>query len=544
MRGAALTAGWRRWLAGVLVAAAAAPLAARAAEPPEGERLALIRERGALVVGVKTDYAPFGFLRPDGSSAGLEHDMAADLARRLGVRLVKVAVTGSNRLQRLQEGAVDVVVATTGDTMERRQIATMIEPHYYASGVTLFMPPGPPPADWSAIRGQTVCATQGSYYNRAMAQRYLLRLDMYNNARDAKLAVRDRRCIGYLFDNTAIWADLQSPEWAGYQAPLQPALVTPWAIAIKASEAGTRFERFLGDTVAEWHRTGWLVEREQAWGLPPSQFLADQRALWTRTRADGTPLCTRRADGEWAEDCRSRVFLNSTDASGLRQLGLWLREKTGVDLNVVYDGYDRGRFLRGVATTIGLTVLCVLGSLAVGVAGALAAQGRRRWLGRLAMVLATVGRMTPPLLAIYLVLFGLGTGVLGQWGIVLAPWAVVVACLSVYTGSSVMAAFVDAAAARRQADPGFRLTRRSFAQVLPLASPAATASLINVSKATMMASAVAVPEVMSVATSIMADSGNVGVMMNVLLLTFFVLVFAVTRVLHGVDRRIRTGAWR
>lgn len=545
MRDAALSLVARLGRAAVLAAALAAPLAAQAApEPADSPRLELVRQRGALIVGVKTDYPPFGFLRPDGSAAGLEHDMAVELARRLGVRLVKVGVTGANRLQRLQEGSIDIVVATTGDTMERRQVATMVEPHYYASGVTLFMPPGPPPADWGAIRGQVVCATQGSYYNRAMAERYLLQLDMYNNARDAKLAVRDRRCIGYLFDNTAVHADLRTPEWAGYQAPLPPALVTPWAIALAASERGTRFERFVADTVADWHRSGWLLEREQAWGLPPSQFLADMHALWTRRGADGAPVCARRGDGQWAEECRNRVFLSSTEATGLRQAGLWLRERTGVDLNVVYDGYDRRRFLLGLATTLALTIACVAGSLALGVAGALLAGGRHRWLGWLVRAGATVGRMTPPLLLIYLVLFGLGTLLLNRHGLALAPWAVVVGCLSAYTGSSVMVALLDAAAARRHADPGFQLRRDTLAQVLPLASPAVTSALTNVSKATMMASAVAVPEIMSVATSIMTDSGNVGVMMNLLLLTFFVLLFGVRRGLDRVDRRIRTGSWR
>ena len=68
------------------------------------ERLALIKQRGALIVGVKTDYAPFGMLNAAGTPEGFEHDLAADVAKRLGVALTKVSVTGANRLQRLEEG--------------------------------------------------------------------------------------------------------------------------------------------------------------------------------------------------------------------------------------------------------------------------------------------------------------------------------------------------------------------------------------------------------------------------------------------------------
>ena len=503
------------------------------------ERLALIKQRGALIVGVKTDYVPFGALNTAGQPEGLEHDLAADVARRLGVSLIKVSVTGANRLQRLEEGVVDVVIATTGDTVERRKITTMVEPNYYASGVTMFMRPDQPIADWAATRGQRVCATQGSYFNRAMAERFLLDLQIYNNARDAKLAVKDRRCVGYLFDNTAIQGDLLLPEWAGYKAPLPPQLVTPWAVAISRSEQGTEFERFLGDTLAERHRTGYLIERERAWHLPPSQFLADMRTLWTSVGSDGKPVCAHDAGGRWPAACRNRIFLNSTDASGLRRLGLWWKESTGMDLSFVYDSYDRSRFVLGLATTVLLMVLCVLGSIVVGAAGAMVIEARISVLSRLARWFCNIGRMTPPLLVIYVFVFGLSSVLMHTAGVAVEAMAAVVLCLSVYTGSSVMVSFFEAAKVVRASEPGYRLRLHNFKQVLPMASPSATAALINVAKATMMASAVAVPELLSAVTSIMAENGNVAVMMNTLLLTFFVLIFFTTRLLDWVDRKLR-----
>ena len=39
-----------------------------------------IKERGTIVVGVKTDYKPFGFRDPSGEIVGIEPDLAADLA--------------------------------------------------------------------------------------------------------------------------------------------------------------------------------------------------------------------------------------------------------------------------------------------------------------------------------------------------------------------------------------------------------------------------------------------------------------------------------
>ena len=506
--------------------------------PRSSERLALVKQRGSLIVGVKTDYPPFGFLNASGASEGFEHDLAQDIARRLGVSLTKVAVSGANRLQKLEEGSVDMLLSTTGDTAERRKIVTMIEPNYYSSGVTLFMPPEQNINDWSETRGKKVCATQGSYFNRIMAQRYLLELQMFNSARDAKLAVKDRRCIGYLFDNTAIQGDLRLPEWAGFKAPLAPVLGTPWAIAIARREAGSEFERLLGDIVADWHRSGFAIQREKVWGLPASTFLADTHALWKKLDASGKPLCEREASGHWPSVCRNPVFLNSTDTTGLRRLGLWFKENTGLDLSLVYDEYDRARFLLGLGTTVLLMLLCVSGSLLLGVLGALLAEAKVRVISRLIWIASVLGRMTPPLLVMYLLLFGLGSMLMATHGISVSPFAVVVWCLSFYTGSSIMTAFLFAADVKRQANPVFQLRWGNMGELIATSSGHLTAALINVSKATMMASAVAVPELLSVATTIMTENGNVGVMMNVLLLTFLLLIFATVRVLKLLERKL------
>lgn len=504
------------------------------------ERLALIRERGSIIVGVKTDYPPFGMLDASGNPEGFEHDLAADIARRLGVSLRKVSVTGSNRLQKLQEGVIDLVLATTGDTAERRQIVTMIEPDYYASGVTLFMPPTINIKDWADTRGHLVCASQGSYFNRIMQQRYLMELQMYNTPRDAKLAVREGRCIGYLFDNTAVINDLRNPEWKGYKAPLPPTLNTPWAMAISKKEKGSELEFLLGDIVADWHRSGFLQEKEQAWGIAPSRFLADTHALWQEKESDGSAYCKRTADGNWRAECRNKVFLTSTDVGGLAQLGLWLNETTGINLTLVYDRYDRVQFINGLLTTLALTALCVIGSLALGWAGAVMAESRSRILSTLTRLFATVGRMTPPLLCIYLFLFGVGALLKESLGISLSAFVVVVTCLSVYTGSGVMTALLDAAGTYRLQYGEFRLKFSNSSKIARLASGSVTASLVNVSKATMMASAVAVPELLSATTSIINERGNVGVMMNALLVTFLLIIFAVVRLIRKVEQQILT----
>jgi polar amino acid transport system substrate-binding protein len=499
-------------------------------------RLELIMKRGTLIVGVKSDYPPFGMLSAEGALIGFEPDLAAELARRLGVGLKLVAVTTTNRLQRLEEGAIDVVIATLGDTAQRRQISTLIEPNYYASGATALMSSKVSAMTWADLRGKSVCATQGAYFNRAIAERFLLDLQIFNGTRDASLALRDERCIAWLYDDTVIYWILRNPEWSQYIAPLPSAMVSPWAIAIAAAERDSRLERLLSDTVADWHRSGWLISTEQRWGIKSSKFLADSHQLWGQMRVDGSLVCSRLADGKWPPECRNQHLLSSLDVRGLQHVGLLFKEQTGMDLTFIYDPYDRTLFLQGLWITLQLMAACIGGSLLVGCLGALVAESRLPLLSRFVLLSASIGRMTPPLLLIYLVFFGVGRHIATYIGWDIDGFWIAVLCLSAYTGCAIVFALLEACMVLKAKEPGFALSWRSLPHALYLAAVAVLAALVNVVKATGMASVIAVPELISASTTIVAEKGNPAVMMNVLMITYFLLVMSVVQLFNGLQR--------
>ena len=505
------------------------------------ERFALVQQRGLLLVGVKADYPPFGMRNAQGELVGFEPDLAAELARRLGVRLQLSAVTSANRLQKLEEGAVDMVLATLNDTAARRRIATLLEPHYYASGVTLLLPPATRFTSWSEMRGRKVCATQGAYYNREMAQRYLLDLQIFNGVRDTRLALRDGRCVAWLYDDLALAALRRDPEWSAYQTPLPTALVAPWAVALAASEAHGTLARALEDALAALQREGWFRAAEQRWGLTPNPFVVEAQQRWAQVDAHGNWVCQRLADGNWPPSCRDSARLTSQETQGVQHLGLLLRERTGLDFTFIYDAYDRDQLLRGLWMSIQLMVACIAGSLLLGCLGAVAASGK--WIGWLVRTSATLGRMTPPLLLIYIVFFGLGHFIVTRFGWPLDGFLVASACLSLYAGCSTVFALLDASAVLQQRHPGYQLRWRTLLPALRLAYTPIVAILVNVVKATGMASAIAVPELIYASTALIAENGNRGVMMNVLMLTYFLLVLLVVYLFAVLERRFLQHKW-
>ncbi|MEM9030055.1 MAG: transporter substrate-binding domain-containing protein, partial [Pseudomonadota bacterium] len=75
--------------------------------------------RGEVVVGVKADYKPWGFRDPSGKIVGMEIDVAQAMADAMGVKLKLVAVQSSNRMQFLEQGKVDMFIATMSDRPDR-----------------------------------------------------------------------------------------------------------------------------------------------------------------------------------------------------------------------------------------------------------------------------------------------------------------------------------------------------------------------------------------------------------------------------------------
>src|SRR3954451_6030725 len=114
-----------RMLAGLAALAVSLPAAAQ-------DTLAKVKQAGLRVVGVKQDYKPWGYLDPSGKIVGFEIDLANDVAQRLGVKTELVPVTAVTRMEFLKNGRLDPCTATMGDPPERRKVAGMFEPNYYA----------------------------------------------------------------------------------------------------------------------------------------------------------------------------------------------------------------------------------------------------------------------------------------------------------------------------------------------------------------------------------------------------------------------------
>ncbi|MCM3661805.1 glutamate ABC transporter substrate-binding protein [Georgenia satyanarayanai] len=132
------------------------------ADFPEGSTMARIVEEGTITIGTKFDQPLFGLQGPDGVPVGFDVEIGQLIADELGVEAEFVEAQSAQRETLIQNGSVDLVVATYTINDERKELIDFAGP-YYVAGQSLMVT-----ADNTDINGpddlagKTVCSADGS----------------------------------------------------------------------------------------------------------------------------------------------------------------------------------------------------------------------------------------------------------------------------------------------------------------------------------------------------------------------------------------------
>lgn len=184
-------------LAGVLLASAAT---AQPAMPPLPDA---IKSHGVLRAGVRCDQPPYGFQDQNGKFAGVEVDMALQMAEwAFGARTKAelTCVTAENRIPQLNGRKVDLLIATLGVTPERARAVDFSEPYRWG-GSDLLVPKASAIRKLDDVDGKTVVmlkgTTQAKWFEEKKPQLQTLKL---NTASDALQALKQGRGDAYTHD--------------------------------------------------------------------------------------------------------------------------------------------------------------------------------------------------------------------------------------------------------------------------------------------------------------------------------------------------------
>lgn len=236
-----------------------------------------VMKRGKIVIGVKADYKPWGYRSPNGELVGMEIDMAKDVATAMNVKLELVPVQSSNRMQFLNQGKIDMMIATMSDRLDRRKIVGITQPNYYTSGTNIMSPKALGLTSWEDLRGKPVCGKQGAFYNKIVADRYGAKITAFTGNAEAKQALRNKKCIAWVYDDSSIMSDLSSGSWNDFEMPLASEDDNPWGLAVPLAEKACIFGNFMSGMSYNWLQSGRLIELEKKHGIQATNYLVIQK---------------------------------------------------------------------------------------------------------------------------------------------------------------------------------------------------------------------------------------------------------------------------
>ncbi|MBL4892387.1 MAG: transporter substrate-binding domain-containing protein [Rhizobiaceae bacterium] len=229
-----------------------------------------IKAAGVLKVGVKADYKPYGFLDPSGASIGIEPDLAKDVADKLGVKVEFLPVVSSNRMQFLQQGKIDLMIATMTDKPNRRKVVNIVDPNYYSSGTNILSLKKFGFKKWEDLKGKPVCGIQGAFYNRPTSEKYGATIVAFKGTAEAYAALQAGNCVAFVYDDSAIVAKAKEDGFSDYEMPLPTIDDAPWGLAVQLGE--DKFNAFMKEMTIGWHKSGRILELETKWGVANTPF--------------------------------------------------------------------------------------------------------------------------------------------------------------------------------------------------------------------------------------------------------------------------------
>ena len=123
-----------------------------------------ILKRGKIIVGVKYDTKPFGYINEKHKLVGYDIDLARIIAKSIlgdENRVEFKQVTPSNRILALNSGQVDMIIATMTITPQREEVVDFSIP-YYITGQALLVPKTSKITSISGLNGKKVIIIFGS----------------------------------------------------------------------------------------------------------------------------------------------------------------------------------------------------------------------------------------------------------------------------------------------------------------------------------------------------------------------------------------------
>ncbi len=214
-----------------------------------GTTMAKLHDAGKITVGTKFDQPLFGLKGLDGNPEGFDVEIAKIIAGELGIDEGSISwkeAVSANREPFIENGEVDIVVATYTINDKRKEVISFAGP-YYLAGQDILVLKGNPEGIKSVddIAGKKVCSVTGSTSAQNLKDRGVdvLETDTYSNC---LTPLRQGEVVAVSTDNV-ILAGLADQNQGEFEVVDNPFTEEPYGIGLKKDDDA--FRAFINDTL-------------------------------------------------------------------------------------------------------------------------------------------------------------------------------------------------------------------------------------------------------------------------------------------------------
>ena len=293
-----------------------------------------IKESGTINIGVFSDKNPFGYVDENGEYQGYDVYFANRIGEDLGVEINYVSTEAANRVEYLETGKVDIVLANFTVTDERAEKVDFALP-YMNVALGVVSPDSRVITDLSQIgEDDEVIVISGT-----TAEDYLIKnnpeikLQKYDTYANAKNALENGNAVAWANDNTEVIAyALQNP---GYTVGI-PSLGSQDTIAPAVSKGNESLLNWINDEIVALGEENFFHKDYEA-TLVDTYGLDYEDSLVVE---GGVPAAAAETQAEATEEVTLKIGASSTPHAELLEIVKPVLAEQGINLDIViYDDY-------------------------------------------------------------------------------------------------------------------------------------------------------------------------------------------------------------
>ncbi len=221
----------------------------------EGTTMAALNEAGTITIGTKFDQPLFGLMGPSGVPEGFDVEIGKIIAGKLGIdegSIEWVESVSANREPFIENGEVDIVIATYTINDTRKEVVSFAGPYYMAGQSILVLADNEDIMSEDDLVGQPVCSVTGSTPAEKLAEigAEPVLTDTYSNCLEP---LRNGQVVAVSTDNV-ILAGLAAQNEGEFKVVGEPFTEEPYGIGLALDD--TDFRMWINDVLEESYADG------------------------------------------------------------------------------------------------------------------------------------------------------------------------------------------------------------------------------------------------------------------------------------------------